>query len=292
MFAAMRLPVVVVLLMVAGSTAALGQEPTAAAPQPLTVELASGRKFTGLVDIKTNDQYLVLRFTRGGASLKRPIEWSRIVKASVEGQPIAAETLRATAEGMKSQEPGVGDRESEVENRDGEDREGEAPAEPELPGTVASVTFDARLANWDGDVETDGLMLDVLPLSEDGYLLPARGTVEVELFAPQHRVFHHAPLSGGDTLERVERWTVAVAVEDFTANGARLKLPFGAVHPEFDWDWTPVGLAHVRLVVPGDGVFEDSLDGLRIRPYAPNRDRYEMNRGRRFVPTERVGRHG
>jgi hypothetical protein len=157
---------------------------------------------------------------------------------------------------------------------------------------VASVTFDARLANWDGDVETDGLILDVLPISEDGYLLPARGMVEVELLAPQHRMFHHAPLSGGDTLERVERWTQTVALEDFTASGARLKLPFGAVHPEFDWDWTPVGLVHVRLIIPGDGIFEDSLDGLRIRPYAPNRDRYEMNRGRRFAPTERVGRHG
>jgi hypothetical protein len=62
------------------------------------------------------------------------------------------------------------------------------------------------------------------------------------------------------------------------------------VQPEFDLDWIGVGLVHVRLVVPGDGVFEDSLDGLRIRPYAPLRDRLEMNTGRRFLPTEGLGR--
>jgi hypothetical protein len=290
MCAALRVPLFVAVLMLAPLPAAFGQEQPASSPK-LTVELTSGRRFTGHVDLKTNDQHLVLRFTRGSASLKRPIEWGRIVSAAVDGQPIAGEMLRSAMEEMKSQEPEAGSQEPGARDREPEIREGEPPAEPELPMTVASVTFDARLANWDGDVETDGLILDILPLSEDGYLLPARGTVEVELFAPQHRVFHHAPLSGGDTLERVERWTQAIGVENFTTSGARIKLPFGAVHPEFDWDWTPVGLVHVRLVVPGDGVFEDSLDGLRIRPYAPNRDRYEMNRGRRFVPTERVGRH-
>jgi hypothetical protein len=135
------------------------------------------------------------------------------------------------------------------------------------------------------------LILDVLPISADGYLTPTSGTVEVELFAPQKRSFSLVPLSGGDTLERVERWTKRVDLADFSVNGARLKLPFGAVHPEFDLDWIGVGLVHVRLVVPGDGVFDDSLDGLRIRPYAPLRDRHEMQTGRRFLPTERVGRH-
>ena len=82
-------------------------------------------------------------------------------------------------------------------------------------------------------------MLDIFPLSADGYLTPASGTVEVELFRAAAAVVHHAPLSGGDTLERVERWTRVVTVADFGVNGARLKLPFGAVHPEFDLDWTP-----------------------------------------------------
>ncbi|MCI0360901.1 MAG: hypothetical protein L0211_20680, partial [Planctomycetaceae bacterium] len=276
---------------IAWAWAAIGraqEPPTApvAKARLLTVELASGRKFTGFVDATTSDERLVLRFARGDAMMKRPIDWSRVVRASVDGVAIELGRLRETAIGMRSREPGARSR--------GPGAGGQEPASVETPiiqPRVTSVSFDARLANWDSDVETDGLLVEIYPLSDDGYIVPANGAVEVELFAPQKRVFHHAPLSGGDTLERVERWTQAIDAADFGRGYARLKLPFGAVHPEFDLDWIGVGLVHVRLVVPGDGVFENSVDGLRIRPYAPLRDRYEMNTGRRFAPTERVGRH-
>jgi hypothetical protein len=232
----------------------------------------------------------VLRFTHGTVSITRPIEWGRIVKALVAEQAIDPAKVREVALSMRAEDSVFKVQERTVVR----ESEAQAPnqlAEPlvEQP-RVTSVTFDARLANWDWDVETDGLIVEIYPISADGYLAPARGTVEIELFAPQKRVFQHAPLSGGDTLERVERWTRSLDAADFGASGARLKLPFGAVQPEFDLDWIGVGLVHVRLVVPGDGVFEDSLDGLRIRPYAPLRDRLEMNTGRRFLPTEGLGR--
>jgi len=289
--------VVIAMIAVASSQAQEAPNGLAALPKPLTVELASGRKFTGLVDTQSNNQRLVLRFTRGTATLKRPIAWDRVVKAMVDGQAIEADRLRETAlamrvEGLESrvQETGDGNQGAGTRGQEPGPRNQEPTMLP-APLRVTSVTFDARLANWDGDVETDGLILDVLPISADGYATPTGGTVEIELFAPQKRVFQDAPKSGGDTLERVERWTRTVDLADFGPNGARLKLPFGAVHPEFDLDWIGVGLVHVRLVVPGEGVFDDSVDGLRIRPYAPLRDRLEMNTGRRFVPTERVGRH-
>jgi hypothetical protein len=149
------------------------------------------------------------------------------------------------------------------------------------------------VANWDGDVEMDGLVLDVAPVDANGYLVPADATVQVELFAPQRRNLADAPQSGGDTLELVERWTRAIAPEEYSPSGARLRLPFGAIHPEIDMDWAAswYGLVHVRLIVPGHGVFDGSRDGVRIRPWAPNRDNLEMNTGRRFVPSERLGRH-
>lgn len=152
--------------------------------------------------------------------------------------------------------------------------------------------MDPQIANWDGDVEADGLIVDVAPLSLDRRIVPANAAVEVELFAPQRRTFDLAPQSGGDTLELVERWTRTIAPGDFGASGARLHLPFGAVHPELRPEWTasPYGLVHLRLVVPGQGVFEDSRDGVRIRPWAPNRDRLEIKTGQRFLPTENLGR--
>jgi hypothetical protein len=105
-------------------------------------------------------------------------------------------------------------------------------------------------------------------------------------------VFHHAPLSGGDTLELVERWTRQVTPADFGPGGVQLRLPYGAIHPELRPDWMAgwYGLVHVKMTAPGHGVFEDSRDGVRIRPWAPNRDQLELNTGRRFLPTERLGR--
>jgi hypothetical protein len=266
---------------------------SAPASEPeLILRLASGRQFTGTIDPKSNDTGIVLRSTRGGMTVRRPVAWDRIVAATVDGRAATVEELRTLAEGVGGRGPGDGGREAEVaELRKVENL---APVEPPLIlPRMTAVSFDARIANWDADVETDGLIVDLLPMDADGYLAPVSGMVEIELFAPQRRVFHHAPLSGGDTLERVERWTRAIRAADFTANGVRLRLPFGAVHPEFDTDWlaSHYGLVHVRLAAPGHGTFDASQDGLRIRPWAPNRDQLELKSIPRFLPTEAVGRH-
>jgi hypothetical protein len=258
-------------------------------PKLLTVTLASGRTFTGHVDAATSDERLVLRFGREGVVLKRPIAWDRVARASADGQEIELPRLREAAAGMRSEGERV--QVSGFRVQETPDREGETPAEPPVDARrIASISIDPRLANWDADVESDGIMIDVLPLDTDGYAAAAGGIVEVELFAPQRRVFHHAPLSGGDTLERVERWSRPVQPADFTDTGVRLKLPFGAVHPEFDLDWMGIGLVHAKFVAPGHGVFEDSRDAVRIRTFAPLRDQLEQKGYPRFLPTEGVGR--
>jgi hypothetical protein len=102
----------------------------------------------------------------------------------------------------------------------------------------------------------------------------------------------HLPSLWRRSLELVERWTRSVNAADFGPRGVQVRLPYGAIHPELRPDWMAswYGLVHVRLTIPGHGVFEDSRDGVRIRPWAPNRDNLEMNTGRRFLPTERLGR--
>jgi len=267
--------------------------------RPLVVALASGRQFRGTLDPKSSGEELVLKSGSESVTIRRPIRWERIVRATLAGVAIEVDELRRLAEA------GSGGREP----RDA----GQGPASARLPlslpgaehlpeplleraeiapARVTSIAFDARLANWDGDVETEGLWIDLVPLNGEGYLAHAGGTVQVELFASQRRDFSAAPLAGGDTLELVERWTRSVEPADFTTRGVRLKLPFGAVHPEFDQKWLAhyYGLVHVRFAAGGHGVFESSQDGLRIRPYAPLRDRLELQEGRRFLPTERTGR--
>jgi hypothetical protein len=288
------LPILTLLLILGLGWSAEGAEPE------LTLKLASGREFRGAIDGGSTDEVLVLRSSRGGMTIRRPIRWEKIVAAMIDGTATTVDELRAMAEEAREE---VGSRRSEVENRGqetgdrGQGPEGSQAASiafvetlPLVP--VTTIGFDARLANWDSDVETDGLVVDLFPIDAEAYLAAVDGTVEVELFAPQRRAFHHAPLSGGDTIELVERWTQSVHPPDFTGNGVRMRLPFGVVHPEFDFDWvaSSYGLVHVRLVAPGHGVFDASQDGIRIRPFAPNRDRLELQENRRFLPTERVGR--
>jgi hypothetical protein len=255
----------------------------------VVVDVASGRQFRGELDPSSSAQDLVLRTGGNGITVRRPIRWERVVRATMDSREVSIPELQRLAAAMAKPEGATVF----------QPRRPLIHPQPEpVPGprvmdtAVRSLAFDARIANWDGDVEADGLLVDVVPLAADGYLVAAAGTVEVELFASQRREFHHAPLAGGDTLERVERWTRRIESQDFTSGGVRLKLPFGAVHPEFDQKWLAhyYGLVHVRLAAPGHGVFEASQDGVRIRPYAPLRDRLELYGGRRFLPTERTGR--
>jgi hypothetical protein len=265
----------------------------------LLVQLASGRQFAGALDAASSAEQLVLRTNDGGLTLRRPVRWDRVISATLDSQPIALAELKKLAAEARSLEPAVrsqGVRRMEFPAAQPSLLEAaEAAAQPvalPLP-PVATISFDAFIANWDGDVETDGLVVDLLPLDQFGQLIPAGGTVEVELFASQRRIMlQHAPKSGGDTFERVERWSQAILPEQIGPSGVRLRLPFGQIHPELDLDWLAYtyGLVHVRFIVPGSGVFDASRDGVRMRPWAPNRDYLEMNTGRRFLPTENLGR--
>jgi hypothetical protein len=274
--------------------AAIAAVASADEPQ-LAVHVASGRQFRGTLDSTSTSDKLVIRSEQAGITLRRPIRWERVARATVDGSPIEVNALRTMA---VSRQPTSTDKPpvlKKIEMRSEAPIQA-APAEreplvEELP-RVAMVVFDAAIANWDADVETDGVLIDVAPVDINRRLVPVSGTLEVELFAPQRRTLDLAPQSGGDTLELVERWTRAITPDDFGPSGARLRLPFGAITPELQPNWTAwhYGLVHVRLAIPGHGVFEDSRDGVRVKPWAPNRDRLEMKTGQRFLSTENLGR--
>lgn len=269
---------------------------TLPAAEPIAVaRVAGGREFHGQIDASSNGNELILRTESPGITLKRGLRWERIDSLTVGGVQRDPTTLRA-----------------ELGNRPAEKRQPSLLSRIDLhawpvvnaippaneqqtapPPKVATVGFDPQIANWDADVETDGVVIDVAPLDANGNLRPVGGTLEVELFAPQRRVFDQAPQSGGDTLELVERWTRAITPDDYGPRGARLQLPFGAITPELQPNWTAsaYGLVHSRLSIPGHGVFASSRDGVRVRPWAPNRDRLEMKTGQRFLSTEQMGRH-
>jgi len=154
---------------------------------------------------------------------------------------------------------------------------------PETP-RVHWLAVEAAVANWDGDVEADGLLVHVYPLDDTGGVVPARGTLQFELIGQRDDVF--GPPQPFTTLGQ---WSYQVRAEDFGPRGAIYRLPFQGVHPEFDLTVAPYGALHARLSVPGQGTFETTESLLRIRPYSAVRDELQLSTGRRFFPQERTG---
>ena len=213
--------------------------------------------------------------------LRRPISWERIESASHDGLVVELSELPALARQIAKARTAV-----------------VLPENPQpvqqpqsnAPARAAALEVNAAVANWDADVEADGLLVELRLLAAQGYETAAAGTLEVELFAPRLRKYHESPQSRGYRVDLINRWTVAIAPDDFRGGVARVQLPFGAIHPEFDRRTDALGLVHARMAVPGAGVFEQSLDGISLRSFSPVRDALLDNAGRWFLPTEMTGR--
>ncbi len=259
----------------------------ALAGEAVTIRLTDGGKLIAEVHPRTNDEHLWLQFGSGRAVILRGVAWDRIAESTIGDEPIDAAALRQMAA------------EKSVE-------EGSAPPAAPEPGAepsyadqardllgfsprVNSVDFDAHIANWDQDVEMDGIVLRLFPLDANGQLSRARGTLNVEIVAARRQRYSDAAAARGQIASRLAQWSVKVSADDVTENGVLVKLPFQTNHPEFDTSWATHGLVHVTFVVPGHGVFEHSFDGVRVRPYAPLRDQLERKGEQRFLPTERTG---
>jgi hypothetical protein len=115
-----------------------------------------------------------------------------------------------------------------------------------------------------------------------------RGALNVELIA--NRRAHRLPQlpSRRPVFDRLAQWNRPFR----SLGGAQtfVRLPFQAVHPEFDATVPNLALVHVRLAVPGSGVLEASMADVRVRPYSQVRDQIQSGYGSRFYPTEGTGR--
>jgi len=270
-----------------GTTPAIAQQPG----EEISVELSSGRTFRARLDARTDARQLWLRWQQESAVVLRPIRWDRVVRARVAEQELSGESLREVVSRWQQQQP-AGAPHAATEKRLPDQRPlpsaGWASAEsiaawqqrPQAP-PVHCLAVDAVVANWDADVEADGLLLYVCPLDAHGQLVPARGTLSVELTGLRIGVVKRAQPFG-----RLGHWTRQVRREDFGPRGAVLRLPFQSVHPDFDLEYGSHGAVHARLSVPGQGTFETTASTVRIRRYSAIRDQLQQVTGRRFFPHE------
>ncbi|HEX3869595.1 MAG TPA: hypothetical protein VHV77_04080, partial [Pirellulales bacterium] len=141
------------------------------------------------------------------------------------------------------------------------------------------------VANWNGSVETDGIVLRVMAYDKWGRTTPVDGTLDVELIG-------EGPGTTGmrRTFPVLGRWSRHVTPDTFTGDGNVYRLDYQALHPEFNLRLGNYALIHATFAIPGHGTFEASANVTILRPYSPMRDRWQQFEYQRFFPNERAGR--
>lgn len=263
------------------------------AADTVTVKTASGRQFTAQVDNASTAARLWLRADRPGIRMLRPLDWDQVVQVRAGEQLMTGAEFRALIEAKRwpvASDPFVDTSDTPPQpnprpTAPRENRDQASDARPDLPigpAPVRGVHLDAYVANWDAGVEVDGVVVHVYPLDMFGGLAAISGTIEVELIGQDQT----ATRTRGEPFPQLGRWVQPMAPADFGPDGAVFLLPFQALHPEFDVELARLAVVHGRLTVPGDGVFDDTVGMVPIRPYSAPRDRLQQLRGTRFFSNE------
>lgn len=131
--------------------------------------------------------------------------------------------------------------------------------------TPRSLNIDTTAANWDTDLENDGLLLHVTPLNGWGQVVPVEGVLDVQLLTETKFATGGRTVSRNQHFQVAERWSVPIHAIEINIDGAVYKLPFRRIHPGRDLDITPDAMLVVRLRIPSVGTI-DAIDSfVRLR---------------------------
>jgi hypothetical protein len=283
------------------------------AAEVVRVELNDHRAFSGNVDVKTNEETLWLYSLAPGVVMRSGYDWNEIARVHSETGTFSSAEFRKVARSLAS-DPGfvsyatfsADDSGPDLLTPDQTSEDACCPPVassttrrlPTLP--VVSLSIEAGVANWDDDVEPDGLRVFVYPLDREGNVIPINGMLDFTLVGQTVRTSYNRLRGRRNVLfPELGRWSRRVRKNDFTRTGAVYELPFRQIHPEFDLAVAPYGLLNARLGVPGRGRFDASDANVNLRPLSRIRDEFELFGarrwslpGRRFLPLEHTRRHG
>ncbi len=284
-----RLAAPVGAILILASAAAQAQNPGELADQ-VTVTVQSGRQFRGQVNARTTAKQLWLRAGSDTAYVLRPIDWGRVTEAEGAGQTwsagdfkrVALAKIRGFGEDPFRDDP----RPPSSKPTGGPPPKAPHPTDNPAAETVRAVDVAAELGHWSAGVEADGLLVSVTPKDATGWPTAVDGTLELSLLGQRFVPL----LANADQFPELARWTQVVTAGDFTDGVAVYRLPFQALHPDFNVDLGSLGLVHARLAVPGQGVFEATTGATPIRQLNPVRDRLQQQIGQRYWPAERTDR--
>ncbi len=261
------------------------------------VVLNNGQTLVATIDPRTDDKHLWLRYEGQSMTIRRPVAWNRVAGLTVAGHHYDRQTAREAAMAHAEPEmarrtrragktvlPPKGSPEWAGLKAKGNTMADWARGALGLEPRVVSVEARAQLANWDADVEPDGLVVEVTPVAAQGQAAAVDGTVDVQLFeVPRFSDSRRVPHV------RQGRWVRTFSAEQLQGGSVMFRLPFQASNPALSNDIATHGLVHVRLNVPGHGTFETSLPDVRLRPYSAVRDHLQQTTGSRYLPYERRG---
>lgn len=241
----------------------------------VVVRLVDGRTARGTLDAGTNDARVVLSTLLPGIAVSSSFPRERVREVLDAATFDAARDDRVIVVAPVASELPAG------------------PPRPRMPPVprVRSLFVEARVANLDGDAESDGLVLHVVPRDGRGFVVPVDGFLDANLLIERRHT--NRKLSWRERDQRfaeAERWGVRVRAEDFGPDGAYVSLPFRTLQPERDLVVAPEGLLRARLTVRNHGTFEAEDPNVRLRAVSRFRDDLQHHTGRRGFPHPTIGR--
>jgi hypothetical protein len=225
------------------------------------VQAEDGRVLIGEVDQRTDDRMLWLRTTSPNLVLSTALPWNEIAWVQHANRRFKPSRFRGMAAEFASpvpadffQEPQVYTR-PEPTHEDGSYNGRVYVVPPSAVKTPAqTVVAQAHVANWDGDAETDGLVIKIAPRASSGDMAPLDGVLVVELLGRKYR---SAPRRS--PIVELEEWSLRVRNQDFGALGATYRLPFQTFFPDRDHSIAREGRLRVRLTGGRTGPLEASV---------------------------------
>lgn len=260
----------------------------ASAVERVEVATLSGRVLRGVVDARTDAARLWVRQEEGGVVLAASTAWDDVVQATLDGQPVAADSLRSRAGDSASSGP---QSLADVEV---------LPPPSSTPVGITSTyrgTMVARarvrsveivnvcLVNLDRYVEPDGLQVSIAAIGDDGNPIAVRGSLIVRLTGELQRASVTAAEFG-----ELERWSQPVAEADFVDGVATYNFRFRHTGPEWQFDLMPDAVLGVQLGAHGQGDYAAATPVV-LRQFDPLRNHLQLLYGTRFMPRELHGRN-
>ena len=262
----------------------------------ISVRLDAERIVIGTVDERTNHNRLWLRHGEEGVTLWSGFKWPQVIAWKVIREPLAPPTKETELadQPFAFVTPPSSMNSTEQIPAPGPHESGQVPPYFSLPTSydqrfgsqVDSVDVYAEIANWDGDVEPDGLRVFLRPRDAQGYAVPLTGHVRFKLLGQRPPALRHRPRLRHQRFSELAQWSRQVYPEDILHDGAVYLLEFRRFHPDVDLDVATEALLHARLSVPTQGVFEGSDANVYLRPFSRLRDDLQQQTGNRYFRQE------